>query len=260
MIFRIKPFTLAIICLLVSVSAGFAQSFIQNSSAQDVAFTFYKTAGATPHYERWVKASEPYLSTPQAKWAKVLEDQKNFLRTSFDKFDPESDLIITKIKARAMIERPDDPEIDPMVITLRFPHEREDREIFLPYEFGGDNFAVIIDDLNERKVFEIPPKETPYVTSHLGNREITAVFRLAAISADIEKPFMMGEEAYWLLATNIASLSLWNKTGVLVYEYIAPWYFSPANEDIGSLKTKQEEIRDLLSIEIDPILMPIQNP
>lgn len=260
MISRTNLLILAALSFFSGMSVCMAQSFIQSSSGQDVAFSFYKTADATPNYDRWIKNSDPYLSTPQAKWRAVMISQREFLKTAFKSYDPNQDLIVVKSKARVKLDRPDNPETDPMLLTFRFRHERDNRELFFPFEYGGDHFAVIVDDLDELRTAEIRPKEVPYVNSQLTNREVTVVLRLAPVSADINTPYMMEDAPYWLLGTKVASLSLWNREGNIVYEHIAPWYFSPATEDISKLKTKQEEIQDLLDIEIDPILMPIENP
>lgn len=245
-------------CPLVALNA---QSFLQASSARDVAFSFYKTAEATPNYERWIKQSEPYLSTPQAKWAEVIDRQTVFLSNAFQNHDHERDLIIVKSKARAVLDEPHTTGAESTKLTFKFQKEKNNREVFFPYDYGGDNFAVIVDGLDELKEFTINPKEVPYIKSQLTKRTVDIVLRLAPVSADIETPYMIENEPFWMLGTRVASLSLWNEADIMIYEYIAPWYFTPTSNTIEELKTQQEEIQSVLDgIELDPILLPIETP
>lgn len=248
--------TLAFLC----ISGAFAQSFIQHSTARDVAFSFYKTAESTPNYERWIKNSEPYLSTPQAKWKEVIAKEKLVLHTAFKNFKQDDDYVVIKTKARVRLINPEDPDIDPMIMSFKFKNERKGRELFFPYEYGGDHFAVIVDNLDDYKDISISPKEVSYVKSHLGNREVNVVMRLQPVSADIQNPYVIDKTNFWMLGTRVASLSLWNQAGVMVHEYIAPWYYTPTSNSVVDLKSQQEEIEHKLNIDLDPILLPIETP
>ena len=46
----------------------------------------------------------------------------------------------------------------------------------------------------------------------------------------------------WMFLTDIASMSVWNKNGSLLWEYTAPWYVTPMRENLLDLyKDKKQD-------------------
>lgn len=245
--------TVFILCLISfwPLTAS-AQTGIEASNAKEIAYTFYKISGTTPHYERWVKQTQPYLSTPLADHQKVLEEQSHVMREEFSTYDPEKSPLTIKTKAGG--------ELDAANATLELKLKGfDDSEdfLFFPYEYAGDHFGIVIDDLKSFLNPALEPDQIETIKSHLGRRdEVDISLQIVARQADSTEPFVISDIPHWLISAEIGSMLVWNENGVLIYNYTAPWYFSPVEDDLTTLKVQGDSIRDSLNIELDPILLP----
>ena len=221
---------------------------MQTSSARDVAFAFYKTAGVMPNFERWVKNTEPYTITPMAKRDKVYAREREKLRQAFKKFEPENDFLVIRTQARVRLVYPQNPESEPLILAYDYLKEDDSDIEYFPFEFAKDNYAVAVNDLDDKKTAELPVKLYEYLKDQIaGASTVTAILQLKPIQADISQPYEYDTLEQWLMVAEIATVSLWTKTGRLIYEYTAPWYFSPDSPNIVPLQQERKNTKEQLN-------------
>jgi hypothetical protein len=250
----IHHFLAIIACLMLSLCyshSAQAQADAKTSDDKIVAFAFYKGAGATPNFKRWVENTEPYISTPMARRKKVMERELSKLRREFNDFDIQQDLITvrTTVDARIWLPPSDSKEQTGMFI-YDYVKSKGDEEKLFAFQYGEDHFAVVVEDLAKMQEMEFPLRQTEFFKHELygSNGRLTAILQLRPKISDIEEPYNIDADApHWLLVSEIASMTFWTPKGVLVHQYTAPWYYSPTNKVIEDLKEEHKKTKSLLS-------------
>lgn len=243
---------LALFCLLAtlgSIAAAWAAitpGAVKFSTAEDVVIAFYKTGGAVPPYEKWITAREPYRTTPLTRRPDFMAEEKARLKSLYAAFDPHKNFITLKTRVVARVvqhQDKDNPDLIHTVLDMRF--EAGDA-YFFPYDFIDERFAVIPQDIEKHLKPEIAPEQYDYLKAQLANgKPVTMIIELRPLKADMEAPFDMdgtggGVErkdgkGQWMFLTDIASMSIWNKKGSMLWEYTAPWYVTPMRGTILDL-------------------------
>lgn len=238
--FILIVFSLCLIVTALQPNAGQAQTSLQTSTAKAVAFSFYKTAGATPNFERWVKNIPPYTNTPMAKRDAVLQQQKDILKKEFELYDAQKDLLVMRTVIHMDLKLPKEGDETAHFTFVYDKAQDDDETAYFPFSFGGDHFAVVVNEINSFKSAEVPVQQYGFLKGVTGNgRNLHAVFQLRPKKSDTAEPYEQGGREQWLLATDVASLTLWTRDSRLLYEYTAPWYFSPLSLDISPLKDEK---------------------
>lgn len=229
-----------------------APGAVKISSTEDVVIAFYKTGGAIPPFEKWIKLREPYRTTPVARRPAMMEQEKQRLQSLYAGFDPSKDLlsIKTQIIARtSAAQNPDDPEKTDYRLNMKFSVGDAH---FFPYDFIDERFAVIPQEIQEHLNPFIIKEQYEYLSQQLGKgKPVTLIMELRPVKADMEAPFDMDGtggginrkdgKGQWMFLTDIASMSVWNKNGSLLWEYTAPWYVTPMRENLLNLYEDKKE-------------------
>lgn len=247
-----------VLCIF-SYEASQAQNVFRNSNGKEVAYSFYKTAGSAPNFERWIKKTDPYLSTPLARSESVIKEEKSRLRGEFNAFDPDQYPIRLKLKTRLSLEQKEgiDENVVDLHLNLADEYNKQDM-LFFPFTYIDDNFAVIIEEFEKWETIVIPLERYAYLQGHLNiNHDTEIRIELIPTSADIDMPLDIEGIPHWLMSAKIGSFVIYSTNGTQLYAYTAPWYLSPVQAEITELKSIQEEIAKDLNIELPPILMPI---
>lgn len=218
------------------------------STTEDVVIAFYKTGGAKPNFEKWVKDREPYRTTPIARRPETLELETTRLKNLYAAFDPKNDFLTIKTTARAHTAQTPDPA-DPTktIQSLVMEFQAGDADYF-PYDFMGERFAVIPQNIKQHLNPAIPRAQYDYLLNVLGNgKPVTMIIELRPAKADLTAPFDMDGtgggpsekdgKGQWMFLTDIASISIWNKNGTMLWEYTAPWYVTPMRDSLLDLHT-----------------------
>lgn len=238
---------LALLCL----GAWAAQATVgalRPSTTEEIVIAFYKTGGAVPNFDKWTKEREPYRTTPLARRPAMLERETVRLKNMYAAFDPRRDFLTIRTDARAhATEQPDpaDPARTTMALNIEFLAGDAD---YFPYDFMGERFAVVPKDLSDYMRPHLEKGQYDYLKAVLGNgKPVTFIMQLRPLTADLNAPFNLdgtggGPDAkdgkgQWMFLTDIASMSVWNKAGTMLWEYTAPWYITPVRDSLLELHT-----------------------
>lgn len=248
---------LTLLCAAVLAAAAYAQQpgAMKISTAEDVVIAFYKTGGATPPYEKWIKGREPYATTAVARRPALLEQERARLKSLYAAFNPSRDLLTvrtTVIAKAAQYQDPDDKDKAVSVLEMRF--EAGDADYF-PYDFLDERFAVIPQDIARHLKPEVGNEQFNYLNAQLERgKPVTLILELRPVKADMEAPFNLdgtggGVDAddgkgQWMFLTDIASMSVWNKAGSMLWEYTAPWYITPMRQNLLDLKPQEKGLQE----------------
>lgn len=237
----------------LSAAARAEVGAVKVSTTEDVVIAFYKTGGAMPNFEKWITQRDPYKTTPLARRPAMMESELARLKKIYAEFDPQSSLMTlkTSVVARAAeYQDPKDPEKTLARLEMHF-ESAKDADYF-PYDFLGERFALIPKDIATHLKPAILPEQFDYLNGQLGEngKPVTMILELRAAKADMNAPFNLdgtggGVDAedgkgQWMFLTDVASISIWNRTGTLLWEYTAPWYITPMRKDLLNLYTDKQ--------------------
>jgi hypothetical protein len=259
-------YSFPILLLVATVAAGIAwaqPNKIHISTTEEVVIAFYKTAGAPPPYESWIKETEPYRVTAVARRPATMAQEKARLKSIYESFNPAKDLLTirtTVIARAAQYQDPNDKDKTISVLEMRF--EAGDADYF-PYDFLDERFAVIPQDIAKHLKPTVMNEQFAYLNEQLDRgKPVTLILELRPIKADTEGPFNLdgtggGVDAddgkgQWMFLTDIASMSVWNKTGSLLWEYTAPWYITPMRQNLLELKQSAPDPLEQMPPQLAP--------
>jgi hypothetical protein len=220
---------------MVFLSSPAAAQRLEFSTSQDVALAFYKTADITPNFERWVAETEPYNLTPLGRRPQVMEEETAKLFNEYNAFDPDEDfLTIRTFVTLSPVSGTDDNGTPFYRLDLVYPDAPE--IVYFPYEFRDQHFAVM--PYNTESVMSSPIARTEHTflkeNTHPARPYLFAL-RLKPVQAMTDAPYKLDEHEQWVLKTNVASAEIWSDTGVLLWEYSAPWYVAPQVKELNNL-------------------------
>lgn len=246
-LFRHVFAALTILCLgALGVQAAVGIS--RSSTTEEIVIAFYKTGGAMPNFEKWIKEREPFRTTAPARRPQMLERETVRLKNMYTAFDPRRDFLTIRTDARARaVEHADPADPARMVMALNIHFLAGDADYF-PYDFMGERFAVVPKDLADYMMPRLEKGQYDYLKAVLENgKPVTFILQLRPLTADMNAPFDLdgtggGPDAkdgkgQWMFLTDIASMSVWNKAGTMLWEYTAPWYITPVRDSLLELHT-----------------------
>lgn len=244
-----RHFFAALACLLLVLPGARAESGGTTiSTTEDIVLAFYKTGGAVPNFEKWVKEREPYRTTALARRPETLEREITRLKNLYAAFDPKTDFLTVKTSARARaVEMLDPADPSRTIHGLAMEFDAGDADYF-PYDFMGERFAVIPKELELHLNPVLPRTQYDYLLDVLEKgKPVTMILELRPAKADMTAPFDMDGtgggpdekdgKGQWMFLTDIASMSIWNRAGTLLWEYTAPWYVTPMRDSLLDLHT-----------------------
>lgn len=212
----------------------------QFATAEDIAIAFYKTGDLVPNFENWITSQKPYSETAFARRPKIMKEELLRLNTAYENFNPALSQI--KIKTSAFVtphvsDNKDGTKNYSVTIDL---DEHKNAVFYLPYVFMGQNIMVIPYKLEVLDSIEISDYTYNHIKSLIKQGEkYPFILRLRPAKSDLTAPHLIDGVDQWAFYTDITTLESWTADGRLIWEYSAPWYVSP----------KQQEIKDLYDIK-----------
>ncbi len=232
----------AFYCLLVllAVSPASAQT-IQPATPEDVAIAFYKVAGLKPGFTAWAEDTPRFHETPFARREKVLAEEAERLARAYDAYSPAVNTLNLVTKADVEIEATPDPDNSLKVHNILRWRFTEDSGNFFPYEYRDMLFALVPQKMETFQEAAITPAQAKHIREKLGKgRNVPVIIQLRALQADAKKPVLLKGHETWALAAGVAGVTLWDKSGTMVWEKTAGWYTSPRTESLNQLKVQEQ--------------------
>ncbi len=236
--------TLALLILGASAQTAHAQQLSKGkiSSAEDVAFAFYKLSGTKPDLEHWAQKSQIPGDISVAEYPAYKRAKLRRLQSQYQSYNPENTL---KILINAKISlRPAQKWKTSGVGAKNRPGVEIDLGMqdtpYFPYQVADQWISVIIKDIDKVLSFDLTNEDQAKISSgfHLsGNmsRSVTLVMTVKPLSADAKAPLRLNGIDQWLLMGELVSASFWNNQGELVWEIQDKNYVSPQQKEIEKL-------------------------
>ncbi|MCB9973766.1 MAG: hypothetical protein H6854_04305 [Rhodospirillales bacterium] len=211
-------------------------------------YIFHKLSNTAPDFDLWVRIYKKAM--PQGLDAEQQLNYTNHLKQKFirefTEFNPEEASPITMVfpaimKASAFETRE--------LLEIQFKGEYQ----YLIREIPGYPLNIIIPDLEDRLSPLIDKEEYKNIVKASGGQTfeyfqpIQLVLKLAPVSADAHKPFVIDGKDYWLLLFNFITFEIWDERGV--YKI---WSFVSEEE-------KKKNLNELRSLYQEPEETPKNN-
>ncbi len=237
-LYTILAFLLLLIFFPLSAKA---QKQLEFSTTEDIALIFYKTGGIIPNFERWIKERAPYNLTSPARREEMMKKEKNRLQTTYRDFNPEKNLFLIRSTVRLSTEEHQDKEGN-KTYSLQSTFTKAPDALYFPYNFLGTNIIVMPHKMDVLMKSAISKRQYDLINKTTNkNANNTMILRLRAYEADTTKPYEIDNIQQWVLITEIATLEIWNKDGIFLWQYSAPWYAAPEMESLNKLHSLKRE-------------------
>lgn len=236
-----RSFLLFLFLMLPATLAGAQQiaGAYKLTTNEELAIIFYKTAGKQPPFESWIRKNEPYKSTAPALRPSVLQQEKQRLAAFWQGFDLAYDTITIAAKTTVSIHQ--------LEADAKTPYPRYELHFdvmktlagYFPYAYLDQNFAVIPERPEELERQIIPGERYAYLKQLMpegAGGPYTLIIRLSPTRAAIDELTRMEGKSYWPLLVKVASLSLWNENGALIWETSSSASLAPPAGELLDLK------------------------
>lgn len=226
----------ALLTLLLSSPALSETRAIKTSGSEDVAMAFYKTAGEKPSFDKWIKGTAPYNLTPMARREEIYTQEYERLSKRWIGTKGDNEYLVIKawVSAHTYEQPAADPSETTPFIGIKFAAGDVD---YFPYEFLGENFALVPQDMAGRLTAPLPREQFNFLNQEIGPQgaRLMMLVELKPVRADTNETYKIDKQEFWALLTDVAALSIWSKSGTLLWEYSAPWYATAIQSDLKNL-------------------------
>ena len=227
----------AALLLFISTPTLSETRAIKTSSSEDVAMAFYKTTGEKPSFDKWIKGTAPYNLTPMARREEIYAQEYERLSKRWIGTKGDNEYLVIKAWVSAhTYEQPSatDPSETTPFIGIKFSAGDVD---YFPYEFLGENFALVPQDMTARLTAPLPREQFNFLNQEIGPQgaRLMMLIELKPVRADTNETYKIDKQEFWALLTDVAALSIWSKSGTLLWEYSAPWYTTAIQSDLQNL-------------------------
>lgn len=223
-------FNLSFFCFFMLSWQGLPQAntMFEASSSLKVASMFYKLSKATPNFTHWAKKSTAYIDAPHFDKDPVLKQQEIQLREVFYNTFTDQDL---KIEIDMNLQ-------NYSTIQEKMFLEEFSADTFFSYNLYGENYAIIVPNIEEYQQHEISNEE--FMVFNDGKDQASsgiAELEVAPLSANNKRPLNIDGTDYWVMVGKINSLTVWNqdRTNILLSSRDEPM---TTNEKLLDLYTK----------------------
>lgn len=234
-----------VLFLLSAAIPAQAQISRKPSSAEEVAFTFYKLSNTKPDFKRWVDEMPVPAEVSVAAKPAYKRAMLRRLRTMYENHDPEKFLTIRAGAAVVMRRPPKDivfvaPE-DAYIPGFDISLSDTPKAPYFPYPVADQWVTIIVKDLEEalsvdmteEQVEKLKPGFGLYKNMH--KKSVTLFLTLKPLSADASAPLRMNGIDQWLLMSEIVNISLWNEDDELIWQKQDKNYTPPVQKEIENL-------------------------
>jgi hypothetical protein len=186
------------------------------TSAQDIAFLFYKLANIDPNLEQKITNTPSFKNASAEDQLKILRQDVPLLKMGFRNFVPQFHNIIirTRVGSKVSIGQKNG-------IELSFGGDPKS-PIYFPYLWGGDRLAVLADGIDQFKFLPMKLDTASRVSGKMdANGQSTLLLELKPMKADGSNQFPLDGVPQWLLLTKISKAWLMNNYHEVLWEYKA---------------------------------------
>jgi hypothetical protein len=187
------------------------------SSAQDIAFLFYKLSGKNPDFAKMVAQTNSFQSaTPEAQQTTLTKDVP-MMEMGFRNFAPALHPIIIRTTVQTKVNIGNKNGIE-----ITFGGDPKS-PVYFPYIWGGDHFAVLADGIEQFKFLPMKLETASRIGGKIdANGTSTLILELKPIKADGRNPFPLDGIPQWLFMTKIVKAYLVNQYLEVLWEYETP--------------------------------------
>ncbi len=219
-----------------------AQAQLQTSSAEDVAFAFFKTAGSPPDFDKWAKETDKYKIAAPAFAANVANTEKQRLMRRWQELETRSASLETSMNVPVSLHHEISPEgQEKFWMSIDIP---KNDLFYFPYSFHDYNFAVMPEGLENVSLQSLQKAQYDLILSSLGDKAqgtATLYVLMYPIKAYMDQPYDIHGKEQWALITRVAALSLKStQTQTSLWDYTAPWYLAPKEKEVRGLYEEEE--------------------
>lgn len=213
----------------------------RTSTAEEVAFTFYKLSKTKPDFKRWADNTDIPRSVTVAEYPAYRRLLLRRLISLYNAYDPEKSLTV-RVRANISLRARPKYSLEGTSFApgVEISLGDDKKTPYFPYRVADQWVSVVVKDL--QRVLSINLSEDSlgrfkhaFRLLGAGERPVTIMIRLKPLSADATAPMHLNGIDQWLLLTEIINASLWNAEGELVWEIQDRNYVSPEQKEIEDL-------------------------
>ncbi|MFA5592978.1 MAG: hypothetical protein WC989_06670 [Micavibrio sp.] len=225
----------ALFCLALYAAPALAQQKL--SDGEDVAFSFFKTAGSNPDFTKWARHSAGYRTAAPSLAAKYLTDEKQRLMRRWQSMREDDRNIHIRMEVPLQLHyEQTGPEEITYSMHMVLP---EGDPFYLPYHYRDYNFAVMPDGLQGAAGQPLRKEQFDLIYQDFGESlhgEAYLYILLIPTRAYADRPYDLNGTEQWALITRIGALSLKSRRGgAALWDMTAPWYLSPVRQELNDL-------------------------
>ncbi len=223
---RITMVIIAALTMLALCGHAHAQNLATTPAtpAEDVGFTFYKMAGATPDYKTILREDPAFKSASPQDQAKLEEQLALQMKLRFMNFNPENKLITIRSAVRMDASIGTPPGLNITFGRRDDKKKGKNKPVFFPYAFGPQMVAVIANGIEKYEYIRMSPIEASHVARKISGNSATMVLQVLPTQVDSQQPFLVdGEMPLWLMMGEIAQIVFYNDNAEALWSYRADW-------------------------------------
>ncbi len=170
------------------------------STAEEVAITQHWLSGDAPSAEEWARHSKEYQEANDFTRQSVIEDKKQEYIQKFRLFSkPETLVISSNVKISRYSKE-----------NKGFVIESFNNETFFSYNFGGQNYAIVIPKLMDYQWVGIEGENADLISrfAPISANTVNVILEVEPKTAD-KTPIKLGDKEYRLMSAEIASISIY---------------------------------------------------
>lgn len=218
----------------------------KSSSAEDVAFTFYKLSNTAPDFQRWVDKTPVPKEVTVAAQPRYRRAMMHRLQTLYQNYNSGKPLIV-QASARITLRVPPKTR-GPLIVSgdwfqpgydIKFGPDS--KAPYFPYPVADQWITVVAKDIERYMALDMSAEEVEALKPDLGlvggmrYTSVVLTFTLKPISADATTPLHLNGVDQWLVMAEIVNLSLWNQKGELVWQTQDKRHIPPVQKEIEDL-------------------------
>lgn len=235
--FPFKPLFSLLFILMLTVGSNAAHAQLDVSSAEDVAFVFFKTAGSPPDFDKWAKETKEYKVAAPAFAANVANKEKQRLMRRWQDIEQRAPSLETRMDVPVVLHHEISQEgAEHFWMSIKLP---ENDIFYFPYSFHEYSFAVMPEGLEKVKLQPLQKAQYELMLSAFDNQlqgNAALYVLMYPVKAYMDQPYEIHGKEQWALITRVAALSLKaTRTQASLWDYSAPWYLSPKEREVRGL-------------------------
>ena len=180
------------------------------TKARDIFLIFHKMIDRAPDMEASIQRSDEYIKAKPEARVKMMEE-KGDLNMQYAGLDPKKNVIVIRSGVTIKASVGNSPGLSVFLPGRENDTIEKKSSIYFPYEWGGENIALIPDQI--AAFMDIPMKieDASTAASQIQNNSATMVIEMLPLSAQGNSPMSLDGLSQWLLMTKIVAVTYYNQ-------------------------------------------------